>query len=99
MSVWTFLERTPKMHLVNRTFRLNHATMGIRGEGKDSTAVLIPAGSTITVINYDEGPFRKCLWGGRTVLVMKTDIETRATLLAPAEGLAAPEWQSRSAPG
>jgi hypothetical protein len=73
------------MHLVNRTFRMNHATMGIRGEGKDAKAVVIPAGSTLTVTNYDEGPFRKCSWGGWTVLVLKTDIEARGELVKTAE--------------
>src|SRR5262245_15937315 len=63
------------MHLVNRAFRLNSATMGIRGKGSNAMPVVIPAGSTITVTNYDAGPFRECLWGETTVLVLKTDIE------------------------
>ena len=65
------------MHLVNRAFRLNRATMAILGKGSEAAPVAIPAGSTITVTNYDEGPFRECRWGESTVLVLKTDIEQR----------------------
>jgi len=38
------------------------------------------------VTNYDEGPFRLCKWGEFTVLVLKTDIEARGTLVQTTDG-------------
>src|SRR5262249_45064642 len=76
---------TGQVHLANRTFRLNHATMGIRGTGMDSAPVVIPAGETVTVSDYGEGPFRHCAWGGGIVLVLQSDIESRGTLVQTGE--------------
>jgi hypothetical protein len=73
------------MDLLNRTFRLNQDTMGLVGEGKATLPVAIPAGSTLTVTTWDEGAFCNCLWIGITILVLKSDIETRGTPVESAE--------------
>jgi hypothetical protein len=81
LASWT----DPSMDLLNRTFRMNQATLGIRGLGKGSIPIAIPAGATITVTSYDEGPFCRCSWGKFTIRVMKSDIETQGTLVESAE--------------
>ena|SRR5262245_54179778 len=74
-----------QMDLLDRTFRMNQATLGIRGLGKRGIPIAIPAGATITVTNCDEGLFCRCSWRNLIVRVMKSDIETQGTLVESIE--------------
>jgi hypothetical protein len=72
---------------VSETYRLNQAILSIHSEPDGNrSAIMIPAGSRVTVVNgpLDGQRMVDVLWTEKTVMIFTVDLRARGTLIGSA---------------